>query len=93
MEYVFLTWLRVASSERIASVSVHAVTNRTVIVNSTFGILTASVGAGIDTLLIRTSLIVTTFGANNAFGPTTRWTTDIGWQTRADSLVVHFAAL
>jgi len=54
----FLTWLRVTSSERIASVLLNAIADRTMIIDSAFGILSASSGARINAFLIRASLII-----------------------------------
>lgn len=47
-----LTWLRITSCEWISSVTIHAITDRAVIIHSTLGVLTTSIGARIDTFLI-----------------------------------------
>lgn len=88
-----LTWLRVTSCERISSISVHAITDWTVVIDPTFGILTASIWTWIDTFLINASFVVAALRANNTFRSTTRWTTNIVRQTRANCLVIDFPTL
>jgi len=90
---VNLTWLRITSRKGIASITIHAITNWTVVVNSAFCVLAASIWTWIDTFLIDASFIITTFRAHNTFRSTARWTSNIIWQARANSLIILFSAL
>lgn len=88
-----LTWLWVTSCKWISCVSVHAITDWTVIVDATFRVLTASTRTWIDTFLIWTSFVVWTFRAHNALRSTAGWASDISWKTRTNTLVVNFTTL
>lgn len=88
-----LTWLRITSCEWISSVSIHTVANGTVVINSTFGVLTASIWTRIDTLLVYASFVITAFRADNTLRSTTWWTTNVVWQTRTYCLIIDFTTL
>ena len=81
------------TNEGATRVSGQTSTNRVMIENATFGIQTTSAQARVDALLVLTSFIAWTIGISNTFRSARRWTARITRKTRANRLIVYFAAL
>lgn len=88
-----LTWLRVTSWEWIPCITIHAITNWTMIIDSTLGIWSAGVWTRVNTLLVCARFVVGAFRADNTFRSTAWWTSRICWETWTHCLVINFFAL
>lgn len=90
---IFLTWNSIASGEWISSLSGIASADGTVIYCMALRIYTACSRARIYAFLSYTGFVIGAFRTHNALRFTTWGAANVVWETRADSLLVHFFAL
>lgn len=84
---------RLASNERVASVSTRATTDGIVVYNFTPSSNSARSRARIYTFLINARLVKRALGTNYAFWSASRWSAYETRHARAHRLAVHFTAL
>lgn len=88
-----LTWDFWANCKRVTGISWQTSTKRTVIVDPTNSICTASPRTWINTFLIDTRLVEATLSACNALRAASWWRAKIRWKTRTYGLSINISTL
>lgn len=86
-------WIWYTASEWIASETAHTTTNGVMINSTAHSMKTTDTRTWINTLMIDTSTIETTFGINRTFGTASGWYAQVAGNARAHRMIIDHTTI